>query len=97
MHQSILAAPRPTPPPPPPGLPPGISVFLALDGKFPGVGTLEQSNPPGWGRKKRANAPSSSSGLQHFSLIAQSSSTILSTLMCDVLFQLTSSFVIVLF
>ena len=33
--------------------------FFALDGKFPGVGTLELSNPPGWGRKKRANAPSS--------------------------------------
>ena len=45
--------------PPPPGWPPGISIFFALDGKFPGVGTLELSNPPGWGRKKRANAPSS--------------------------------------
>ena len=33
--------------------------FFALDGKFPGMGTLELSNPPGWGRKKRANAPSS--------------------------------------
>ena len=44
--------------------------FFALDGKFPGVGTLELSNPPSWGRKKRAN---------------------------DILFQLTSSFVIVLF
>ena len=33
--------------------------FFALDSKFPGVGTLELSNPPGWGRKKRANAPSS--------------------------------------
>ena len=53
MHQSI-----PTPPPPPhPGWPPGISIFFTLDGKFPGVGTLELSNPPGWGRKKRANAP----------------------------------------
>ena len=50
MHQSIPPAPRP---------PPGISIFFALDGKFPGVGTLELSNSPGWGRKKRANAPSS--------------------------------------
>ena len=33
--------------------------MFALDGKFPGVGTLELSNPLGWGRKKRANAPSS--------------------------------------
>ena len=43
----------------PPGLTPGNSHFFALDGKFPGVGTLELANPPGWGRKKRANAPSS--------------------------------------
>ena len=42
-----------------PGWPPGFWIFFALDGKFPGVGTLELSNPPGWGRKKRANAPSS--------------------------------------
>ena len=33
--------------------------FFALNGKFQGVGTLELLNPPGWGRKKRANAPSS--------------------------------------
>ena len=56
MHQSIPPAPSL---PPPPGLTPGISIFFALDGKFPGVGTLELSNPPEWGRKKRANAPSS--------------------------------------
>ena len=47
-----------------------FNTFFALDDKFPGVGTLELSNPPSWGRKKRAN---------------------------DILFQLTSSFVIVLF
>ena len=34
-------------------------IFFALDGKFLGVGTLELSNPPGWGRKKKANDPSS--------------------------------------
>ena len=40
--------------------PPVISIFFfALDGKFPGVGTPKLSNPPGWGRKKRANARSS--------------------------------------
>ena len=51
MHQSIPAAPRH----------PGHKhfFFFALDGKFPEVGTLELSNPPGWGRKKRANALSS--------------------------------------
>ena len=54
MHQSIPAAHSPSP-----RWPPGISVFFALDGKFPGVETLELSNPPRWGRKKRANAPSS--------------------------------------
>jgi len=53
MRQSIPAAPsaqRPAPsaqPPPPPGSPPGIGIFFALDGKFPGVGTLQLSNPPG--------------------------------------------------
>ena len=91
------------------------------------MGALELSNPPGWGRKKRANAPSSVNTATFFiacsrrsdggererggnaltpmppprffffllSLIAQSSSAILSILMCDFLFQLTSSFVIV--
>ena len=34
------------------------------------------------------------STLQHFSLIAQSNNAILSILMCDFLFQLSSSFVI---
>ena len=50
---------RPAPSPRPGLTPGGIIIFLALDGKFPGVGTLELSNPLGWGRKKRANAPSS--------------------------------------
>ena len=45
--------------PPPPGWTPGISIFSALDSKFPGVGTLELSNPPGVGTKKEGNAPSS--------------------------------------
>ena len=44
---------------PPPSWPPGISIFFALDGKIPGVGTLELSNPPGCGRKKRENVKSS--------------------------------------
>ena len=34
--------------------------FFVLDGKFPGHGTLKLPNPPLWGRKKRANARSSS-------------------------------------
>ena len=53
MYQSIPAATSP-PPPTPPGWPPGISILFALDGKCPGVGTLELSNPPapGAGTKK---------------------------------------------
>ena len=47
------------PAPSPPRAPPGISIFFALDGKISGLGTLELSNPPGWGRKKMLNAPSS--------------------------------------
>ena len=53
MHQSIPAAPSP------PGWPLGISIFCALDGKFPGVGTLELLS---------CQIP------QHFSLIAQEES-----------------------
>ena len=50
------------------------------------------------GDKKRGQMPHPLSTLQHFSLIAQSSSAILSILMRDFfLFQLTSSFAIVLF
>ena len=41
--------------------------------------------------------PRPPSTLQHFSLIAESNSAVLNILKCDFLFQLTSSFVIVLF
>ena len=47
------------PPPLPLGVYPQALAFFALDGKFPRAGTVELSNPPGRGRKKRANAPSS--------------------------------------
>ena len=75
-----------TQPPPPP-------TTLALDGKFQGVGTLELSNPPGWGRKKEGKYRLPST-LQHFPPIAQSNTAVLSILMCDFFFQLTYSFVI---
>ena len=52
---------------------------------------------PRGGDEKRGQMPRPPSTLQHFLVIAQSSSAILSILMCDFLFQLTSSFVIVLF
>ena len=44
MYQSI--PPTPSTPPPP-------------RGQTPRMGILELSNPPGWGRKQMANAPSS--------------------------------------
>ena len=40
--------------------------------------------------------PHPPSTLQHFSLIVQSNSAVLNILMCDFLFQVTSSFVIAL-
>ena len=43
-----------TPPPPRPRAdPPALTfLFFALDGKFPGLGTLELSNLTGWGRSR---------------------------------------------
>ena len=38
------------PAPPPRADPRALAFFFALDGKFPGVGTIELSNPPGWRR-----------------------------------------------
>ena len=38
---------------------PRALAFFFLWMANPGGGTLELSNPPGWGRKQRANAPSS--------------------------------------
>ena len=70
--------------------------FFVLDGKFPDWGLLSCQIPRG-GDEKRGQMPPTPLTLQHFSLIAQSSSAILSILMCEFLFQLTSSFEIVLF
>ena len=36
----------------------GLTPGHYLGWQIPGVGTLELSNPPGWGQKQRANAPS---------------------------------------
>ena len=82
MHQSIPAA-------------PSISIFLPWMANSRGWGLLSWQIPRG-GDEKRGQMPRPPSTLQHFSLIAQSSSAILSILMCDFLFQLTSSFVIAL-
>ena len=61
--------------------------------EFPGVGTLELSNPPGWGREKRANTPSSASTATFF---IDRTVEYWSISMCEILFQLTSCFVIAL-
>ena len=92
IHQSI---PPPLSQPPPPRTDPRALAFFALDGKFPGWGLLSCQIPRG-GDEKRGQMPRPPSTLQHFSLIAQSNSAILSNLMRDFLFQLTSSFVIAL-
>ena len=76
---------------PPPGWPPGISICFALDGKFCGVGTLALSIP--WGENEKEGKCPFLRQHCHNSLIAQSSGAILSILMCDFLFQFTSSFV----
>ena len=66
MHQSI----PPAPSSPPPGADPrALAIFFALDGKFPGVGTLELSNPPRWGRKTTATTTTEKHHLVPFCLL----------------------------
>ena len=79
-----------------PGRSPGHKhFFFALDGKFPGLGLIICHIPRG-GDGKRGQMPRPPSTLQHYSLIAQSNSAVLSILMCIFLLQLASSFVIAL-
>ena len=59
------------PPPPPTAWPPGISIFLALDGKFLGVGLLQCKITWG-GDEKRGQMPRPPSTRQQSSLIEQS-------------------------
>ena len=95
MHQ--LIPPASSSPPPPPGLIPRHWHSFCLGWQMPGDGDLILSCQfPRGGDKKRGQMPRPPSTLQHFSLIAQSNSSISSILMCDFLFQLTSSFVIAL-
>ena len=68
--------------PPPPLLPRALA-FFCLGWQIPRDGD-----------EKRGQMPRPPSTLQRFSLIAQSNGVILSILMCEFLFQLTSSFVI---
>ena len=94
MHKSIPAPPAP----PAPGCAPGIGIFAFC---FPWMANsrvcgLLSCQIPRCGDEKEGEISRPSSTLQHFSLIAQSNSSILSILMCDFLFQSTSSFVIAL-
>ena len=96
MHQSIPPAPSPSPQPR--ADPRSLAFLLPWMASSRGWGLLSCQIPLG-GDEKRRQMPRPPSTLQHFSSIAQSNSailTILSILMCDFLFQLTSSFVIVL-
>ena len=86
-------------PPPPRADPRALAFFLPSMANSREWGLLSCQIPRG-GDEKRGQMPRPPSTLQHFSrspYIAQSSSAILSILMDDFLFQLTSSFVIVPF
>ena len=82
-------------PAPPRADPRALAFFLPWMANSRGWGLLSCQTPRG-GDEKRGQMPRPPSTLQHFSLLAQSNSAILSILMCDFLFQLTSSFVIAL-
>ena len=76
--------------------PRALELFLPWMANSRGWGLLSCQIPRG-GDEKRGQMPRPPSTPQNFSLIAQSSSAILSILMCEFLLQLTSSFVIALF
>ena len=70
-----------------PADPKALAFFLPWMANSRGWGLLNCQTPRG-GDEKRGQMPRPPSTLQHFSLIAQSSSAILSILICDFLFQL---------
>ena len=82
-------------PPPSPRALASLAFFSPWKANSRGWGLLSCQIP--WGRgEKRGQMPRPPSTLQHFSLIAQSNSAVLNILMCDLLFQVTSSFGIAL-
>ena len=81
--------------PPPRADPQALAFCLPWMANFRGWGLLSCQTPRG-GDEKRGQMPRPPLTLQHFSLIARSNSAVLSILMSDFLFQLTSSFVIAL-
>ena len=72
--------------PPPPAHPRALAFFSPCMANSRVWGLLSCQIPRG-GVEKRGQMPHPPSTLQHFSLIAQSSSAILSILMCNYLFQ----------
>ena len=80
MHQSIHLRPAP-----PRADPRALASFLPWMANSRGWGLLSCQIPWG-GDEKRGQMRRPPSGLQHFSLIAQSNSAILSILTCDFLF-----------
>ena len=81
------------PHPPPRADPRALAFFFPWMANSRGWGLLSCQIPQG-GDENRGQMSLPPSTLQHFSLIAQSNNAILSILMCDLLFHLTSSFVI---
>ena len=73
------------------------TVFLRSEFKLENIYASVDSSCARGEDEKREQMFRLPSTLQPFALIAQSSSAILSIIMCDFLFQFTSSFVIVLF
>ena len=80
---------------PPRADPRALAFFLPWMANSRGWRLLSCQMPRG-GDEKRGEMPRPPSTLQHFSLIAWSNSAVLSILVCNFLFQLTSSFVIAL-
>ena len=82
------------PPPPLPRADPGaLALFLSWMANSRGWGLLSCQIPRG-GDEKRGQMPHPPSTLQHFLLIAQSNSAVLSILMCDFLNLINGFFVI---
>ena len=95
MHQSIPAARRPPSPLLARAVHRALAFILPWMANSRGWGLLSYQIPRR-GDEKREQMPRPPSTLPHFSLIAQSNIAVLSILMCNFLFQLTSSFVIAL-
>ena len=77
-----------------PGLTSGISIFLPWMANSRGWGLLSCQIPRG-ADEKRGQMPRPPSTMQHFSVIAQSSSAISSILMCDFFCSLCNSAILI--